>query len=381
MAEIRKRVKKNGKPTFTAIVRITGHPTCSKTFSKVTDAKEWASRTEIEIRDSINFPKRKAQKYTISFIIDDFIENELPKKKASAQAEFKMVLNWYKKEIGSYYLSSVTNEMLINCRNKLEHKHKEIPIRNKNKNNLEPRISDQLLSNATINKYLTYMRVVFQYYVEKDVIDINPMSKVKKLTVDNTRKRFLEPKEIKKLLDTCKNVDYELYLCVLIALLTGARKSEVLHLTWANVDLEHKMFYFLNTKNGDDRGEPMHEWLYTELKKYKNQNKVRRLKNDYLFMTPDGKPKESLIGKLFPKVVNKCGIEDFRFHDLRHTQASWQAMSGVSQPITQKTLGHKSPAMTNRYSHLRDENLRLTINEVGNVMLKEFLQEENKEGK
>ena len=48
-------------------------------------------------------------------------------------------------------------------------------------------------------------------------------------------------------------------------------------------------------------------------------------------------------------------------------------MSGISPPITQKTLGHKSPAMTNRYSHLRDENLRPAINEVGNVMLKEWI--------
>lgn len=373
MAEIRKRIKKNGKPTYTAIVRITGHPTTTKTFSRITEAKEWASRTESEIKENINFPKRKAQKYTVADVIDRFIEFELPKKKPGAQTEFKMVLNWYKKEIGRYYLSGITTKILVDCREKLSKKHKETPIKGQ-----QARETEKTLSPATINKYMTYMRVVFSYCVnDLDILDINPMSKVKKLAVDNARKRFLEPKEIKKLLDNCKNTDYELYLCVLIALLTGARKSEVLHLTWATVDFEHKMFYFLNTKNGDDRGEPMHELLYEELKKYKNQNKVRRLKNDYLFMTTDGKPKESLIGKLFPKVVKQCGIEDFRFHDLRHTQASWQAMSGVSQPITQKTLGHKSPAMTNRYSHLRDENLRVTINKVGNVMLKEFLREEN----
>ena len=76
-----------------------------------------------------------------------------------------------------------------------------------------------------------------------------------------------------------------------------------------------------------------------------------------------------MIGKLFPKVIKKCGIENFRFHDLRHTEASYQAMAGISQPITQKTLGHKSPAMTNRYSHLRDDTLRPTIEKVGNIML------------
>lgn len=376
MAEIKKRQKKNGEWTYTVCIRIKGNPTISKTFSRKTDAKEWANKQESEIRENINFPKRQSQKLTIADIIDRFIKNELPKKKPSAQAEFKMVLNWYKKEIGKYYLSSITTQMLIDCREKLARKPKEIPIKGQC-----ARQTEKTLSPATINKYMTYMRVVFSYCVnELDILDINPMSKVKKLKVDNARKRCLEQKEIKKLLETSLNTDYELYLCVLIALLTGARKSEVLNLTWGTVDFEHKMFYFLNTKNGTDRGTPMHELLYDELLKYKNQNKVRHLKNDYLFMTSDGKPKESLIGKMFPKIVKKCGIDNFRFHDLRHTEASWQAMSGVSQPITQKTLGHKSPAMTNRYSHLRDENLRQTINQVGNVMLKEFINEENKEG-
>ena len=92
-------------------------------------------------------------------------------------------------------------------------------------------------------------------------------------------------------------------------------------------------------------------------------------------MTDDGKPKETLIGKLFPKVVKGCGIKDLRFHDLRHTGASWQAMSGISQPITQRILGHKSSAMTNRYSHLRDESLRPAINQVGDIMLSDWLEQ------
>lgn len=371
MAEIKIRHKKDGTKSYTVCIRIVGAPPIYKTFSRKTDALEWQERTQSEIRENMNFPKRKAQKYTVADIIDLFIENELPKKKPSAQAEFKMVLNWYKKEIGKYYLSNVDNQMLINCRDKLAKKHKEIPIKGQ-----KARETDKTLSNATINKYMTYMRVVFEYCVsDLDILQINPMSKVKKLKVDNARKRCLEQKEITKLLDNALKTDYELYLCILIALLTGARKSEVLHLTWSDVDFEHKMFYFMETKNGTDRGTPMHDILFDELTKFKNQSKVRHInKNDYLFATSEGKPREFLIGKMFPKLVKQCGIEDFRFHDLRHTQASWQAMGGISQVMTQKTLGHKSPAMTNRYSHLRDENLRPTINNIGNTMLGDWLK-------
>lgn len=371
MAEFKKRKRQNGSIRYTASIRIKGYPPVTKTFDRLTDAKEWAQKTETEIHENINFPKRKAQKYTIKHIIDLFIKNELPKKKPKAQTEFKMVLNWWVKEIGDYYLTSLTTETLVNCRNKLTHKHKEIPIKGQ-----APRETEETLAPSTINKYLTYMRVVFQYCVEDlDILDINPMAKVKKLKVDNARKRCLTQKEINKLLDACKNTNNELYLCVLIALLTGARKGEVLHLTWGTVDFQHKMLYFLNTKNGDDRGEPMHEFLCNELLKYKNQNKVRLMQNDYIFKNDEGKPKETLIGKLFPKVVKKCGISDFRFHDLRHTQASWQAMGGISQAITQKTLGHRTPAMTARYSHLRNESLRPYLNKVGDTMLEDFLKD------
>ena len=371
MAEIKKRVKKNGKASYTACIRIKGYPSVSKTFELKTDAKEWANKTEAEIRENINFPKRKAQKYTVADIIDKFIENELPKKKPKAQTEFKMVLNWYKNEIGHYYLSTLTTEILVDCREKLAKKHKEIPIKGQ-----RARETDKTLSPATINKYMTYMRVVFAYCVnDLDILDLNPMAKVKKLSEKNQRKRYLEQKEISRLLHACLKADYELYLCVLIALLATARKSEILHLTWATVDLENKMFYFLDTKNGTDRGTPMHDFIYKELVAFKARNKVRSLNNDYIFRTPDGKPKESLIGKLFPKIVKQCGIEDFRFHDLRHTGASWQAMDGISQPITQKILGHKSPLMTNRYSHLRDDSLRPAINQVGDKILKEYLKE------
>lgn len=365
MAEIKKRKRKNGEWSYTVSVRIKGSPTVSKTFKRKTDAQEWANKTETAVRDNINFPKRKAQKFTISEIIDKYIKFELPKKNKKIQKDFLKALNWYKKEIGSLYLSGITAAKLVECREKLTQKPKEIPMRNK-----ESKVTDKKISPATVNRYMTYMRIVFAYCVnDLDIIDLNPMAKVKKLSEDNARKRCLEDKEITKLLEACLKADYELYLCVLIALLTGARKSEILQLTWETVDLENKMFYFMDTKNGTDRGAPMHEFIYNELKKFKDENKVRSLKNDYLFKTADGKQKESLIGKLFPKIVNKCGITDFKFHDLRHTAASWQAMSGISQPITQKTLGHKSPAMTNRYSHLRDENLRPAINQVGDKML------------
>ena len=370
MAEIKERKLKNGEKSYTVSIRIKGHPSLTKTFKRKTDATEWANRTESQIRENINFPHRALQRMTVGDLIDKFISNELPKKKNKIQKDFLKALNWYKNEIGCLFLSNLPTSKLLECRDKLANKKKEVPMKNGT-----IKISEERISPATVNRYMVYMRVVFSYAVnDLDILDINPMSKVKKLPENNVRKRCLTKAEICKLLEVAKNENYDLYVCILIALLTGARKSEILNLTWQVVDFEHKMFYFLNTKNGEDRGTPMHELLYQELQNFKQQTSVRNLKNDYIFKNSIGNPNEQLIGKIFPKVVSKCGIEDFRFHDLRHTEASWQAMSGISQPITQKTLGHKSPAMTNRYSHLRDEALRPAINEVGNIMLSDWIK-------
>ena len=83
--------------------------------------------------------------------------------------------------------------------------------------------------------------------------------------------------EISKLLSACQETSQDLFLCVMIALLADARKSEILNLTWENVDLEHKMFYFLNRKNKQNIGNPIHEHLYKLLLEYKAQCKLRKL--------------------------------------------------------------------------------------------------------
>ncbi len=377
MSDIQRRKKKNGEYSYTARVRIKGFPSQTMTFSKLTLAKEWIKKTETQLQQGLINPAYNAQQRTIKEIIEQWEMNELPKRKPKAQEEFKMILAWFNNEIGAYSLAGITTEILVKCRDKLAQKKKQIPMRNG-----KIKVTNDTLAPSTVNKYLTYMGVVFEYCVsDLDILQVNPMSKVRKLSVKNERKRYLQPKEIANLLEKCKQVNFELYLCVLIALLTGARKSEVLNLTWNDIDFEYTqsndnkgMIKFLETKNGDDKFIPIHPYLYNELLNYKQKAIVRQLKNDYIFKNEEGKPKESLIGKLFPKVVKQCDIDDFRFHDLRHTHASWEAMGGVPQQMTQKLLGHRTSQMTNRYSHMRADSLRPYVNNTGDVLLKEFIK-------
>jgi len=66
----------------------------------------------------------------------------------------------------------------------------------------------------------------------------------------------------------------------------------------------------------------------------------------------------------FARVAKRAGIEDFRFHDLRHSFASYQAMSGLSPRALQDLLGHRDQRMTMRYSHLSDDFLRAAVDRV-----------------
>lgn len=374
MSDIQERKTKKG-PRFTARLRIKGFPTQTQTFPNKTLAKEWLKKTETELKQGYVNPHSRAEKYTINNIIDAYEKNVLPTKKPKEQKQIKTMLTWFKNEIGAYSLTGITTEILVKCRDKLAHKEKQVPMRNGKIKTL-----DSTIKPATVNKHLIYMSAVFQYCVrDLDILQFNPMNKVRKLSINNARKRFIDKKEIAKLLEKCRQKDEELYLCTLIALLTAARKGEVLNLTWDDIDFEYitqngskGMIKYLKTKNGEDRFIPMHPLLYDELLNFKKSQTVRQLNNDYIFKNENGKPKETLIGKLFPKAVKECGIDDFRFHDLRHTFASWEAMGGVPQQITQKTLGHKTPQMYQRYSHLLADSLSQYINETGDKLLEDF---------
>ena len=375
MSDIQKRKKKDGTWRYTARVRIKGFPAISQTFSKYTLAKEWLKKMETDIKQGLINPTYNAQQRTMKQIIAQFKEIELPKRKPTAQREFKTVLAWFEKEIGAYTLAGITTEILVKCRDKLSQKKKQVPMRNG-----EIKILETTLSPATVNKYLAYMGVVFQYCVmELGILQINPMHTVRKLTIKNERKRCLQLNEIAKLLKTCLETNIKVYLCVLIALLTGARKNEILNLTWNDIDFDYEtpngnkgMIKYLETKNGDDRFIPIPPFLYEELSEFKNKQTIRALKNDYIFKNELGKPQETLISKLFPKIVKKCGLVDFRFHDLRHTHASYEAMGGVPQQVTQKTLGHRTSQMTDRYSHMRAESLSPYIIDTETKLLAQF---------
>lgn len=336
MAEIKKRFsKKKNKYTFTASIRLVGHPPVNETFDRLTDAKEWASQTESDIRRGISLSRIESSKHTLKELIDRYIKNELPNRK-SDKKKFLMQLNWWKKQIGAYYLSNITTSLLTEYRDKLS-----------KEDSIKPQKGRKTRSNATVNRYLACLSTVLSRAVRDwEWMAENPMLKVRKLKEDNARIRFLKDDEVAKLLCECKKSSIELYLIVFIALSTGARYSEILNLTWNNIDFEHDLFYFMATKNGENRGVPMTELVKKELIEYEQQKS-----NILVFPNKKGsKPID--IRKGFRNALIRAQIYDFHFHDLRHTAASFLAMGGNSSSEIAEILGHKTLQMVKRYSHL-----------------------------
>lgn len=375
MPTIKTIQNKNGSSSIKAIVRYKGIFK-TKTFpikanKKRTVEKEaytWGCEIEKQIIEGTYRKEEKRHNYTIAQAIDKYIKDGNPKNKPDkVRKQYISTLNWFKKEIGNIPIKVLERADLKACRNKLQKKHKEIPVKGG-----KHKVTNELISNSTVNRYLAYFSIFLTYCVDEyEILNANPMIGAKlKLKENEPRKRWLkELNERKELLQTCQQVDYELYLCVLMGLLTGARKGEILGLTWQNTDLENKAIYFLDTKNGEDRTIPIPDLLFDELKKFKEQSKVRHLKDDYVFSTSEGKPNEYLIGKTYPKVVKQCSFESITFHGLRHTYISISSLLGTNQSITKKIVGHKFDNVTGGYTHADCESLRKPMNEIAHYML------------
>jgi integrase len=192
----------------------------------------------------------------------------------------------------------------------------------------------------------------------------NPLAKIPDRKEPQGRVRFLTPDERSALLEKCKAESADLYALAICALCTGARAGELLGLTWRDVDLERKRATLNRTKNDERRALTL---AGPALDVLRERSKVRRIDTDLVFPAPPaeqpseaGEPRPVRpydYAKAFRSAVDAAGIADFRFHDLRHTAASYLAMNGATTGEIAAVLGHKTLAMVKRYAHLSDQHV------------------------
>jgi len=214
------------------------------------------------------------------------------------------------------------------------------------------------ISASTVNRELTCVKHMFNKAVEWRFLRHNPLQTVKRFKEPPGRLRYLTESEIERLLNECA---VHLKPVVVVALYTGLRKSEILNLTWADVDMQNRVITVNESKNNESRILPFHETVYKTLRSLQNGSG----KGQAVFTDKNGLPLGN-FRRSFETAVRRTGIENFKFHDLRHTFASRLVMAGVDIRTVQQLMGHKDIRMTMRYSHLSDDHLKEAVKKLEN---------------
>ncbi len=222
---------------------------------------------------------------------------------------------------------------------------------------------------ATVNREFSRLRHILKCAVDWGYIKENPCRGIKELKEPPGRIRYLSHEEMDKLLNACdvsslkenpnnkgrtfsKIITAYLKPIVQIAIHSGMRRGEIVNLQWKDIDFKERRIILEKTKNNERRVIPMNDTLYQVLKSL-----PVHLHSESVFPDING----NMVTVTFERACKRAGIKDFRFHDLRHTFASYLTMGGGNIRTVQTLLGHKDLRMTMRYSHLSPEHLREAV--------------------
>jgi integrase len=326
MAVIEARRGTDGRASYRAKVRLKGHPPQTATFERKTDAKRWAQQTEAAIREGRHFKTAEAKRKTLADLIDRYEREVLPHKGKATRINQGAQLRWWRDQLGAYALADITPARITEA------------------------LASLTCSPPTRNRYFAALSHAFTVAVNHwEWLEASPTRKIRKHKENKPRARFLSPEERQRLLAVCKKSRNPLlYPAVVLALSTGMRQGEQFGLTWNQVDLKRGRILLEDTKNGERRAVPLTGHALEVLR-----GMVRRIDSPYVFPSEDGKSPIDLR-TAWRNAFKKAELEDFKWHDLRHTFASELAMSGATLAELAEALGHKTLQMVKRYAHLTE---------------------------
>ncbi len=213
-------------------------------------------------------------------------------------------------------------------------------------------LKTQNLKNSSINRYLEILSKMFNLAIDNKELTENPVSKAGMLREDNIDPRFLSADEERRLYKSIDKFAPYLRPIVTIALQTGMRRGEILNLKWT--DIKDGYIQLLETKSGNSRNIPTSTTLLNALKFIPKVS-------EYVFINPKTNKPYTDIKKSWHKVLNKANIENFRFHDLRHTVATRMVEKGIDLLVVKDILGHTMIETTMRYAHPVPERVQAAI--------------------
>ncbi len=279
------------------------------------------------------------------FVIDIYLPAVKPHKKSYKDDESRL-RNHLIPVLGQYPLTEITTPML---------------------SKLLAGLSTTGLSNATLNRIRALLSSIFNMVIDHDLLEVNPVSRVKKYKENNQIERYLSDEELQRLMLVLKYHEHyaisnkTIVAIIKFLLLTGVRKREAMDMQWSDVDFTKSTWLLKFNKSGKAR----HIALNTDAMAILNA--IPKI-STYIFANPEtGKPYND-IRKTFDKVMQCADISNMRIHDLRHNFASLAVNSGESLFVVQKLLGHASPQTTQRYAHLQQSTLQNASEKIAAVI-------------
>lgn len=276
--------------------------------------------------------RAEAERMTVAELLDRY-QLEITPSKASADREV-LRLRLLKRRLGCHYLANLTSRQIASYR--------------------DSRLSEGRAGATVVKELNTLSHAIDTARREWDIfLPQNPVKLVKRPKVAAGRERRLQPGELEKLLEACRlSRSAKLSDTVLLAIETAMRLGELLSLEWQDIDLKARTAHLPHTKNGEPRTVPLSVAAVTLL----------------------SNPPSPAVGRVFPqwsratsfehtwrRAVKLAGLDDLRFHDLRHEAASRFFEKGLHPIQVAAITGHRTLQMLKRYTHLKAKDLALLL--------------------
>lgn len=330
MATIQKRKNGDGSTAFLTWVRIKGFKPVTRSFETRAAAKAWATKHEAELREQRKrvTARPDISSLTVASLVKEYLAD--PEVQAlRTHDSYERQLGWWVDHYGTERMESFGVFQQREARAKL------MPGR----------------ANATVDRYLSAMRGAFNWGKSAGLIlDNRSWPTGLMLTEPKGRTRFLDDRELKAVLDAAQAHSAAMHAAIIVSIATGLRQGELLRLTWKDIDLDKKHLRVLQSKNDEARVVHVPDFAVEALRALKRADVVSPR---YVFLAENGKPlTQNLLGHRWKVIRKAAGLQDFRWHDLRHSCASYLAQNGATLLEIGSVLGHKSPSVTMRYAHL-----------------------------
>ena len=334
MASYQKRKYDDGSKAVIAWVRIKPFKPASKSFPTQQEAEAWAKALETELRKqrSHGGARKDLTALTLAGLIKEYLAD--PETKAlRTYDDVERLLAWWVNHCGADKVLEFGAVKLRAARDLLSNGR----------------------SNGTVNRYLGALRSCWSWGRAAQYIPAEKVWPTRLLlTEPKERVRFLNDEELKAVMDAAEKHAPWMYAAVVVSLATGVRQGELLRLEWSQVDFDKKTIV---VDGKDTRGRTTKQrMVHLPTPAIAALKKLRRdgvIGHKLVFLDGNGEPADkSFLTFHWNKVRMAAKLANFRWHDLRHSCASYLAQNGASLVEIGSVLGHSSPSITAKYAHM-----------------------------